>query len=220
MYGGLKKRPLGITLIAIVWFLSGLVNIFLSFQTISQDVQALSYLSNSNLHAWFSFGVPAEMLLGVVGLLLGVMQIITVLGLWAGKTYSYKLALAIPIVLIIENVSAAGLYASASAQLELGTYVSSSLMLLVWSVIWLVVYWAYFSKPYVKDFLGVGMQYPPPPPLSTLTTFTAVQPPLATARIVEQEPKFFGWYCGSQKKNDAIYCEKCGKSLRKRETLL
>jgi len=113
------KRPDGITAIAILWFLGGIYNVYVSFQTISTDVSFLPYLSDSAVHSWFSFGLPAEIAISLLSLFLGLLQIVTVFGLWMGKKYSYRLALLVPIILVIGYVCSIALYASAPAELEL-----------------------------------------------------------------------------------------------------
>jgi len=84
------KRPDGITVIVILWFLSGIFNVYMSFQIISTDVSYLPLLSDPTLHSWFSFGLPAEIAINLLSLFLGLLQIVTVFGLWTGKKYSYR----------------------------------------------------------------------------------------------------------------------------------
>jgi len=150
------KRPGGITAIAILWLIGGVVNVYASFQTISQDVAVLPYLSDSAVHPWFSFGVPAEIILGILNLFLGLLQIVTVFGLWTGRRYSYRLALVVPIILVIGNVCSIALYASAPAESGLGFNVGVSVVGLTVSIMWVAIYCRYISKPHVKAFLGVA----------------------------------------------------------------
>jgi len=157
-----KQRPTGIAIIAVLWFLSGLFNVYMSFQVISTDVSVLPYLSNSAVDPWFSFGVPAEMILGFLSLFLGILQIVTVAGLWTGKRYSYRLALVVPLILLIGNICSLGLYASAPAELGLISGVVTSVVASVVSIVWLIIYWQYFDKPHVKIFLGVAETKPLP----------------------------------------------------------
>lgn len=155
------KRPDGVTLIAIFWFIFGLINVYLSFQTISLDLEVLPLLSNlSGIYSWLSFGVPAELVLATLVLCLGFIQIVTVPGLWTGKPYSYKLALIVPILLLIGNVSSVGLYASAPAELDLGFNVGSWVFPLVMSMVWVIIYWQYLGKPHVQAFLGIKQSQP------------------------------------------------------------
>jgi hypothetical protein len=72
------KRPEGITAIAILWFLSGIFNVYSSFQIISADESYLPLFSDQTLHSWFSFGVPAEIAINLLNLFLGLLQIVTV----------------------------------------------------------------------------------------------------------------------------------------------
>jgi ribosomal protein L40E len=199
------KRPQGLALIAIFWFLFGIINVYLSFQTISTDLGVLPYLSDPSVHAWFSFGVPAELVLAILVLCLGLLQIVTVPGLWTGKPYSYKLALIVPVLLLIFNVSSVGLYASAPAELNLGLNVGTYVFPLIMSMVWVVIYWQYLGKPHVKAFLGITQSQ------SIIQDKTAIS---KNEEIPANEAKFYCRYCGAENKSDAAFCEKCGKQLR------
>ncbi len=118
--GSNLKRPGGLTAIAILLLIAGLFNVYQSFQSLSADVQALPILSNPELDSWFQFCIPAELAINIFLLVLGFAQIAAVFGLWTGKSYSYKLGLAIPVVLIIINISLAGLYSTAPSEIGLG----------------------------------------------------------------------------------------------------
>jgi ribosomal protein L40E len=198
-------RSSGLSLIAVFWFIFGLINVYLAFQTISLDLEVLPYISDSGVHSWFSFGVPTELVLAILVLSLGLLQIVTVPGLWTGKPYSYKLALIVPIVLVIANVSSFGLYASAPAELDLGLNVTTILFPLVMSIVWVVIYWQYLGKPHVKAFLGVTQSQP---------IIQESITPQKEEKMVGKEAIFYCRYCGAENKTDAVFCEKCGKQLK------
>ena len=200
------SRPTGLTIIAIFWFIFGLINVYVSFQTISLDLEVLPLLSDlSGAYAWLSFGVPAELILAVVVLCLGLVQIVTVPGLWTGKSYSYKLALIVPIVLVIVNVSSVGLYASAPAELALDFNIGTYAIGLIMGMFWVIVYWQYLGKPHVKAFLGV-----------TQSELIVLEEPAISKeeKLVSDAAKFYCRYCGAENESDAVFCEKCGKQLK------
>jgi len=150
---GVRKRPTGLTIIAILWFLGGIYNLYTSSQTVISDFKALPLLSNPLMPSWFKFGLPAELAISILVFALGLVQMFTIYGLWTGKSWSYKLALAIPILIAISWISIAGLYMSAPVQYGLGGYIN-------WiatgaSIFWAIIYWNYLRKPHVKEYLGV-----------------------------------------------------------------
>ena len=201
------KRPDGITVIVILWFLSGIFNVYMSFQIISTDVSYLPLLSDPTLHSWFSFGLPAEIAINLLSLFLGLLQIVTVFGLWTGKKYSYRFALLVPIILVIGYVCSIAIYASAPAELELLSNVGMLVGGLIMGVIWLGVYWQYIDRPHVKGFLGVAE----PRPILQEKPVIAKK---AEEAEEENENMFYCRYCGKENKSDAVFCEKCGKQLK------
>ena len=152
-------------------------------------------------------------LASLLSLFLGLLQIVTVFGLWTGKRYSYRFALLIPIILIIGYVCSIALYASAPAELELlssmGIFVSG----LVMGVFWLGVYWQYIDKPHVKAFLGVAE---PRPILQGKQSVILQKKQIEAAveQTIENKTKFYCRYCGVENKRDAVYCESCGRKLK------
>ena len=177
-----QKRPNGLTAIAILWFVGALLNILNSLLVLNQGAAALPYLSSYGLNEWFSFGVPIEMVLSGLVLALGLVQIVAVFGLWTGKKYSYRLALAIPVVHSVLNVCFVVLYATAPAELGLTSSVGFSVFGLAVGLVFLVVIWWYLRKPHVKAFLGVTetTKQPPPPPSS---------PPASAFREASEQPR-------------------------------
>ena len=155
MSGKKAKRPYGLTIIAILWSIFGLYNIYSAYQTLSSDIEGLAYLSGYGLHPWFSIAIPAELALSIISICLGLLQMITVFGLWMGKKYSYTLALAIPIAFVIINLSFLGLYLSAPSEVDLDFNVSILGGLVGGGIVWTLIYWQYLRKPHVKAYLGI-----------------------------------------------------------------
>ena len=149
------KRPRGLTIIVILWFLFGLISVYSGYQVAITDANLLPYLSNPSIPAWLKFGLPAELALAAVTLCIGLLEFAMIPGLWMGKSYSYKIALAVPILVSILYVLRAGLYASAPAELGLGSDVSAVLDFAGIGVILLAVSWDYLRRTNVKRFLGV-----------------------------------------------------------------
>jgi len=144
----IMKRPTGLTIIAILWLLGGLYNLYISSQTINSDLGVLS-----SLYGWFKFGVPAELAISLLVFALGLAQMFTIYGLWTGKSWSYKLALAIPVLGVVISISLVGLYMS--APIELGIRESINWVLVGSSIFWAIIYWSYLRRPHVKEYLGV-----------------------------------------------------------------
>jgi hypothetical protein len=212
MNGTKPKRPNGLTFIAIIGLIFGLVNIYMSFQTIILDIEAFPYLYGPLIaHPWFNTGIIVELILAVFLVILGIIQLITVPGLWTGKPYSYKLALGVPILLLISNVSSSVLYASAPAELGLDT--GSSNFYVAMSVFWIIIYFWYLREPHVKAYLGVIqsntiMQEEKEPEIQ--------QEPISMKeeKSMVKDDKFYCRYCGRENEADAVFCEKCGKKLK------
>ena len=125
-------------------------------------------------------------------------------GLWTGKKYSYKLALAVPVVHVVLNVCFVVLYATAPAELGLISSVGSSVFGLAVGLAFLVVIWWYLRKPHVKAFLGVAetAKQPPPPPLSPTPVFREVSE--QTGKEVAQAEKSVDSEEGVEARLDAL----------------
>lgn len=147
------KRPLGLTVISILWLLGGIFNLYTSSQVIGTDLEALPFLSFPTVPEWVRFALPIDLAIGVLSFFLGLVQLFTIYGLWTGKSWSYKLALAIPILIVFTWISAVGLYASAPAEYGLLTSVEWGGLLA--SVFYASVYWVYLRKRHVKEYLGI-----------------------------------------------------------------
>lgn len=148
-----RKRPTGLTVIAILWFLGGIYNLYMSSQYISDDLEALPHLSDPGVAEWFKFGVPAELAINLLVFALGLIQLFTIIGLWTGKSWSYKLALAIPVLAAVSWILMAGLYMSAPIELEIRE--SINWVAVGASIFWAIIYWSYLRQPHVKEYLGV-----------------------------------------------------------------
>jgi len=175
-----QKRPDGLTAIALLWFVGALLSVLNGFLVLSQGVAAFPYLSSSGLHEWFSFGVPIEIVLSGLVLALGLVQIVAVFGLWTGKKYSYKFALAVSVVHVVLSVCFVVLYATAPAELGLISSLGFSVLGLAVGLVFLVVIWWYLRKPHVKAFLGVAEAAKQPPPLPS-------SPPAPAFREVSEQ---------------------------------
>lgn len=188
-----NKRPIGLTIIAILWLISGIIHIYLASEIVRGDLEALEYLSLSWIPEWewFSFVVPTELTLSIIVLCLAVLQILTVPGLLAGKKYSHRLALATPVAFVIVNLALLGLYLSAPSGIDLGNSLIYPAVSVAVNVLWVLVYWKYLAKPDLKTYLGVTQPKPPVP----------------------DETEFYCRHCGAENKIDAEFCEKCGKNI-------
>jgi hypothetical protein len=155
-----RKRPRRLTLIAIMWFFSGLVIVYYNFKSINGNMGALlSLLDPTNtlyFHPWCSVGLPVWMLLNSIFIVSGILQLITALVLWTRKAYSYKLALG---VLIIQGLASAfwvWLWATSSRAFmpepDRTNFIAEGVAALIWSILWAGIFWVYLGKPYVKAF--------------------------------------------------------------------
>lgn len=145
------KRPRGLTVIAILWLLGGIANLYLSSQNIILGLEALSYLFL--LPEWFQLGIPVELAFSIGIFALGLIQLVTIFGLWTGKSWSCKLALAIPLLNAISWILTVGLYLS--APIEFGFRESINWAPAVSSLFWIFLYWSYLRQPHVKEYLKV-----------------------------------------------------------------
>ena len=185
-----NKRPIGLAILATLWLISGILHIYLAYEIIRVDLQALEYLSEPvvPVSEWFNFVVPAELALSIIALCLGALQILTVPGFLAGKKYSYKFAFAIPVAFVIVNLVFLGLYASAPAEVNLGNSMLFPALSAVVAMFWIQIHLKYLGKPNWKAYLGV----------------TQLQPK------VQDEPSLHCNHCGAENINNAETCEKCG----------
>lgn len=204
------KRPAGVTVIAILWFFGGLINIGSGLVALNSDIAFLPSLSDYGV-AWLNVAIPIDLVISIVITMVGLIQLVAVAGLLSGKKYAYRIAFAIPILSIMTNLTYFVLYASAPYDL-VGYTFASPIFGLVVAAFWLIVYWTYFNKPHVKIWLKVipapvqpyyaPMQYPPSQPAAY-----AVPPPTMN------QPKIYCRYCGAQNTPGTLFCGQCGKPL-------
>ena len=154
------KRPIGLTMIAFLWLISGIIHCYLAYEIIRGDLESLQYLSVPEIPGWFGFAVPTELTLSIVVLCLAVLQIFTVPGLLAGKKYSRRLALAIPVAFVIVNLGFLGLYSSAPFDIPLGNSMLFPALSSNVGLFWVLVYYQYLEKSNVKAFLGITQPNP------------------------------------------------------------
>jgi hypothetical protein len=150
------KRPDGISITAILWLFSGVHSSFISSVTIFSNQAILTSLGVWELEPFLVFRFTFETTLGCLNLFLGVLQILTAYWLWKGRKYSYKLALIVPILLVISNFCSIALYASAPFPFGIGFTVEGAVLGAAWNLVWLSILWWYLRKPHVKAFLGIG----------------------------------------------------------------
>lgn len=206
-----KRRPDGITALAILWTIGSLLNIYQGLNGVIVDLGALPLLSDPQMNPWVRFGLPAEMMISFFVLAFGFLTLLVVYGLVTRRSWSYHFGLAIPIFTAIINFASIALYSSAPAELELQGAVESIAPFLVINLIWLVILWVYLPKPHVKQYLNViptpPATVPIPPTASTLPVPPSPEP------VATTEGKKFCRYCGVDNKTDAVFCEKCGKKI-------
>lgn len=207
-----KNRPTGIVIIAVLWTLSSIFNIFQGLNILIVDLGALPLLSDPRTHKWLSFGLPAEILLGFFVVAFGFLTLLVVYGLFTAKSWSYDFALALPVFITVINIVTLGLYASAPLELGLRAAADGVFPFIALNLVWLVIVWAYLTRPHVRQYLK---QIPTPPPTKMPippTPSTLSVPPPPEPAVMSEEKKFCR-YCGEENKTDAIFCERCGKKI-------
>ena len=161
-HGPFKSRPTGLTIIAILWILFGLVNVVGGLDAASTDLNtplpsASTFGLNSSQIAavnWLQSGIWADSVISLLVFCVGIAQIFVVYGLWTGKPWSYRGALAVLIIVVLLWASRTALYSTAPSLL--GLSVLSSAGYTIGSLIWLPVYLWYFRSPHVRVFLGLA----------------------------------------------------------------
>lgn len=211
-----KKRPIGITIIAVLWFLGGILTLYTCSQEISAGIELLPYLSNLSTPKWFNFGIPTILAVNLLAFALGLIQIFAVYGLWTGKSWSYKLALSIPVLAVVIDISLVGLYMSAPVWLGLREYID-------WvsvgsKIFWMIIYLSYFRGPHVKEYLEV----------STARMEGRILRPKDKAEAKRDVgPSYPGLsylcqgstaqsrcpFCGMAVQDDDVFCSSCGRTI-------
>ena len=164
-------------------------------------------------HPWFNFGIIAELVLSIFLFCLGMLQLLTVPGLWMGKSYSYKLALILPILMLVGNGFSAGLYVTAPAELGLGYSLGLAIFSVVMSLVWTIVIREYLGKAHVKAFLGI-VQLKPIISENQKPIVQEKQLLTKEEKLIDNKDMFYCRYCGVENSGDAVFCEKCGKKLK------
>ena len=150
------KRPDGISIISVLWLLSGLHNLFISSITIFLNQAVLTSFGVWELEPLLGFRFTVETTIGYLNLFLGVLQILTAFWLWKGNNYSYKLALVVPIIMVASNFCSIALYASAPFPFGIGFTVEGNVVGTAWNIVWLSIFWWYLRRSDVKAFLDIG----------------------------------------------------------------
>ena len=166
-----RKRPLGITIIVVMWTLTGLVRIFLRVQTLVVDFSLLPYLSSlfdpaapewsafsMREREWISYGLPAETVFSFLMVALGFLTVLVAYGLFTARPWSYKSAFVVPALAAIVDGAAAALYAAAPAEQGFVAEIAQAstslfLSLALYYLIWIIVISIYLRKPDVKQYI-------------------------------------------------------------------
>jgi hypothetical protein len=199
-----KTRPIGIVIIAVLWTLGSIYNIYQGINGIIIDLGVLPNLSNPSAPEWFRFGIPVEIIIAFFFVVFGFLTLLVVYGLIMGRSWSYDFALLVPIIVTVLNFWQTVLYYSAPLEIGLRETAEGAIPIIVFNIFWLVVIWSYLTRPHVKHYLK---ETPLPSPLAPI-----LPPPPPPSLIASSEKKFCR-YCGTENKTDAVFCEKCGKRI-------
>lgn len=181
LHEDIKKRPDGITLISLFWTLTSIISVNQAIQTLIIVLPSLPYLPElfapssevwfeeltSAERQWLSWALPAEAVLNISLLALGLLTLIIVYGLFTGKSWSYKSAFAVPVFSAVISGLAVALYASAPYELGFDQEFTFNLIFTPVYLIWVFVFLVYLRKPSFKRYI-IGSVSPPPLPLSSL----------------------------------------------------
>jgi len=144
----------GIIKVAIVWFFIGILNIYVAYQGISNDVGSWSLISDPLTNEWFRIVIPIGLGLSVAILIAALIQLISIPGLAKGKSWSIKLALGAPIAIAIFNFVIGALYASAPSEyFELArSRIIWASLIGVFQIFAVFIFWKYLNRPEGKFF--------------------------------------------------------------------
>jgi len=151
------KRPVGITIMCILWLLGGLYNFFTGLSGLSIDLDSLVklsqgfYYTDQAVNAWASWAIPAETILMFIGTVLGIMQFATIYGFWNRKDWSHRSGIAVPIVAVITSWSGMFLFLTAPPTLNL----TVNYLIPFTNIFVAVIYTAYLRQVHVKKWLRV-----------------------------------------------------------------
>ena len=148
------RRP-GIVLVAIIWSFFSIGNIWVAFQGISSSIEGWALISDPLTHEWLKTVIPIELGFFVAILIAALFQIVSIPGVPAGKSWSFKLALGAPIAIGILSLTLGLLYASAPP--EFSELQSSRVILVflfaVFQMFSAFIFWMYMKRPEAKMFL-------------------------------------------------------------------
>jgi predicted transcriptional regulator len=153
-----RKRPSGIIVIAVLWVLTSLYVMYWGIDTILLD---LSYDPNASellelstyAREWLGFGVPTDLMLCFCLVAVSVLIVFTAYGLYTAKSWSYKSALAIPVIATLVHGSTAIFYASAPAELGFSYDLPLHSALTLINLGWMFVTMTYLRKPDVRQYI-------------------------------------------------------------------
>jgi hypothetical protein len=198
------KRPRQITVVAVLWLIFGLYNLWVAFQGISADLSGWSIISLSSITAWFKMAIPFELGLSIALLVTSLLQLITVPLLLIGKSYSTKLALGVFMTIAILNLTTGALYASAPVEYssDFSSATIQAFGLGIFQIIMVVYFARDLNKPEVQNFMHRNAVHNSPE-IDNLQNSSSTIPNMTV----------YCRYCGVENSSESSYCGKCGKSL-------
>ncbi len=155
-----NRRPIGITLIAVFWAVCSVGNIFQGFLVFLAylGINPIYYM-RPDVHGWFRFGVPAQLVLSFLIVAVSILVIVAVSGLLNATFWSYRFSLVISLSMVAVNLATLALYLSAPPVIDAAILqgyrrvVDAVVPFFVINAFWLVVIWSYLTRPRVKQYL-------------------------------------------------------------------
>jgi hypothetical protein len=149
------KRPLGLIIMSVLWFLGGLLNINDGYTTLLVDLEMMEaeyfgYGFTSSERAWLAGVIPMEAAIMAAVMLVGIIQFATIAGFLTRRRWSYWLGMAIPIMSIITSVAQALLVLTAPQG-----YLSVNFMGIGSGVFFAIIFISYLKQPNVRQWLRV-----------------------------------------------------------------
>ncbi len=192
------QRPIGISILAILYGIGGVFLIIFSL--------AMGAASNvSEFLLPYEFWMEPELIAVVAAflLILGVLFVVAANGLWKGKGWARNFALALQVVGILVDLGFTS-FAGGSA---------------LFGIIFNLIIIYYLTRPGVKAFFS---QAPTPltgvPPSPTTPTYAPSPPPPADTLRGQRtvggvQPGVFCAQCGAENASGAVFCKTCGTRL-------
>jgi len=148
-------RPTQLKVVIVLWLILGLWNIWVAFQGINADLGNWHLLSDPSLPEWFKMAGPAELSINSAVLGAALVQLLAVYGLFAGKRWSYKLILTVPLIIAGLNLTSSALYAFAPPEISqnLGAAIAQGLGFGILQIAVVIISWKFLNKPEAKTFL-------------------------------------------------------------------